>query len=886
MVAGVTTFIVMVAIISRDLPQPGKVVRRDGFSTKIFDRNGKLLYDLYSDERRDPVTVDQIPENLKKATVAVEDKDFYKHQGFDPLTPLRIAYNFIFRRGRLVGGSTLTQQLVKMTLLTNERSVMRKFRELVLALQIERKFSKDQILEMYLNEAPYGGSASGVGAAAQVYFNKPVKDLDLAQSAILAGLPQSPSRYSPTLGKTDANGKLLWKDRTLGVLRRMQEDGYINKQQYDQAVAELDTIQFESSQTKILAPHFVFYVRDILEKQFGQAVVDKGGLQVTTTLDLDVQNKAQEIVRDEIAKVQNVHITNGAAMVLNPKTGEILSMVGSADYNSASISGKFNVAVDGLRQPGSSIKPVTYLGMLRKGYTPSSMLVDAPTKFQQMANQDVYEPKNYDGKFRGPVNLRNSLGNSLNIPSVKSLAIVGIDNFLQMTDKMGFPTLTPSQENMKRFGLALTLGGGEVHLIDTVSAYSAFANGGTRIEPNAILSVKDNKGNSLYEFHPVEGARVMSPEEAFLIDQILSDNSARTMAFGPNSLLNTNKPIAVKTGTTNDRKDNWAIGWSQDFMVGVWVGNSDNTAMKAVASGVSGASPIWRKIVNDLLARGYKAPDWIVPPGVEQVELDDVSGYPKHDDFPSHKEWVIKGTSPANPDPIHTKLKLCRGDNRLATDARVASGDYEEKEFVVLKEDDPYSKDGQNRWQDGINGWIATTNDGKYKPPTDYCGENTDVFVRINKPSDQTKYDGEDIEVDISADSGDGIEKIEVWVDGSLKETVNSSRYNSKIKMPAGRHEVYGKARSRGGKEATTGVMHIGTGGQDWKAPDPSPTPTPSPSPSPSPSPTPTPASVTGCNTSCTTDAQCTALNPLLSCSVAQGNKCRLTSNPALATCQ
>jgi membrane carboxypeptidase/penicillin-binding protein PbpC len=569
-------------------------------------------------------------------------------------------------------------------------------------------------------------------------------------------------------------------------------------------------------------------------------------------------------------------------MVMNPKTGEILSMVGSADYNSASISGKFNVAVDGLRQPGSSIKPVTYLAMLRKGFTPASMLVDAPTKFQQLDSQDPYEPKNYDGKFRGPVSLRNSLGNSLNINSVKALAIVGIENFLQITDQMGFPTLQPTQENLKRFGLALTLGGGEVHLIDTVSAYSAFANGGTRVEPNAILKVTDAKGNNLYEFRPVEGPRVMTPEEAFLIDNILSDNTARTMAFGANSLLNTNKPIAVKTGTTNDRKDNWAIGWSQDFMVGVWVGNSDNTAMKAVASGVSGASPIWRKIVNDLLARGYKAPDWVVPPGVEQVEVDDISGHPKHDDFPSHPEWVIKGTVPANPDPIHEKLKLCKGENKLATDARVASGDYEEKEFVVLKEDDPYSKDGKNRWQEGIDGWVNASTDGKYKVPTEYCGENSDIFVRINQPEDQHKYDSEDIEIDVTADSGDGIEKIEIWVDGSLKETVNSNHYHNTLKLPAGRHEVYGKAKSRGGKEASTGTMHIGTGGQDWKAPDPSPTPSPSPSPSPSP----TPAGITGCNTACTTDAQCTTLNPLLSCSVAQGNKCRLTSNPALATCQ
>ncbi len=837
----------MFAWYSRDLPRPGQVVRKDGFSTKLYDRTGALLYDLYADQRRDPVTMDKIPEYLKWATISVEDKDFYKHQGFDPLTPLRMGYNFIFRGGRVVGGSTLTQQLVKNVLLTNERSFGRKFKELVLSIQIERSFTKDQILEMYINEAPYGGTAWGVGTASRLYFDKPVQELNLVESAILAGLPQRPTAYSPYGGKTDTDGTPLWKVRTLGVLRRMIEDQHISKIEYDQAVTDLESVQFKRQANDILAPHFVYYVRDQLISLLGdEDLVLKGGLTVTTSLDLNLHNATQQIVTDEIAKVsESFHITNGAAVVVNPQTGEILSMVGSADYNNDEIGGKFNVvANDDLgRQPGSSIKPVTYLMMLRKGYTPASVLADVPTIFAPNDSAKKYEPKNYNGKFNGLVNLRTSLASSLNIPAVKSLAIVGLPDFLQQAQDMGFESLAPTPENMSRFGLAVTLGGAEVHPIDTATAYSAFANGGTKVEPVSILKVEDRNGKVLYEHHNVTGRRVMSPEEAYLINNMLSDNAARSLAFGANSLLNTGRAIAVKTGTTNDRKDNWTVGWSQSAMVTVWVGNNDNSEMKQVASGVTGASPIWRKIMNALLENGYKASDWVMPEGIEKVELDSISGFAKHDDFPSYEEVVIKGTVPAPPDPIHRKIKLCRGENKLATDARVNAGDYDEKEYVVIQENDPFSQDGMNRWQDAINAWV-TGQDEKYRPPTEYCGSSSDVSVRMSKPENERKYDSEDIDIEVDADSGDGIDKIEIWVDGSVRETVNNRSYRGRIRIGSGQHEVWAKAFSRGGKDATTGKAKIGTGGQDWKKADPTPTPTPTPAtptPTPTPAPTPTP---------------------------------------------
>ncbi|HYD34532.1 MAG TPA: transglycosylase domain-containing protein [Vitreimonas sp.] len=838
---GIVLFFILFAWYSRDLPKPGQVVRRDGFSTRIYDRNGELLYDLFDEERRVPVTIDQIPETLKQATIATEDKDFYKHQGFDFLTIVRIPYNLIVRR-RVVGGSTLTQQLVKNVLLTNERSLPRKFREFVLSLQIERTFTKDQILEMYLNEAPYGGTAWGVGTASEIYFNKPVSQVTLTESVILAGLPQRPSAYSPYSGKSDENGEPLWKMRAKGVLRRMKEDGYVTDLAYEQSLSELDTIVFQRAKTEIKAPHFVFFVRDKLIEMYGEELTEKGGLKVTTTLDLPLHAEAQKIVAEEIEKVLEFNITNGAAMVTNPKTGEILSMVGSKDYFAEDIDGQYNVAADGLRQPGSSIKPLTYLGLFKMGYTPASMLMDVETTFAANQVEKPYNPKNYDGKFHGPVNLRTALGSSLNIPAVKGVGIVGVENFLQLAYDMGFPTLEPSEENLRRLGLSVTLGGGEVHLIDTVTAYSAFANGGRKVEPVAILKVEDSNGKLLFEHRPVDGREVITPEEAYLINNVLSDNNARLLAFGANSLLNTGKAIAVKTGTTNDRRDNWTIGWSQEVMVGVWVGNNDNSEMTRVASGITGASPIWRKIIDHALKNGFSAPDWERPENVEEVTVDAVSGYPAHDDLPSRKDIAIKGTLPALPDPINTKLKVCKGENKLATDAKIASADYDEKNYFVFKESDPVSKDGINRWQQGIDAWVGAQTDDKYKPPTEYCGEQSDVSVRLVKPENERTFSTEDVEVAIDADSGDGIEKIEIWVDGSLKETINNRSYRGTIKLSAGQHEIYAKAKGRNGKEVESNRSRIGTGGQEWKRPEPSPSPSPTPQPSPSASPSPSPS--------------------------------------------
>lgn len=830
-VVGIIGFLLIATIVSATLPNPQTVVRHEGFSSKVLDRDGNLLYDVFDNERIVPVSESDLPKYLRQATVATEDKDFYKHGGYDPIGPLRIIYNVIVNR-RLIGGSTLTQQLVKNKLLNSDRTVVRKFKELLLSMQIEQAFTKEQILTMYLNEAPYGGNSRGVGAAADQYFGKSVKDLTLVESAILAGLPQRPSVYSPTTGKKDENGVGYWVGRTIGVLRRMREDGYITADQEKFALDEIKVKTFDKSAIAIKAPHFVFFVKDLLEKEYGDKVLEQGGLKVTTTLDSRMQQEAQKSVKEEIDKVAKLKITNGSAMVMNPNSGEILAMVGSKDYFAKDVDGQFNVAVDGLRQPGSSIKPVTYLLALRKGFTPSSMIADVPTTFPGGIGQKDYEPKNYDGKFRGPVQMRFALGSSLNIPAVKLLAKVGVKDMLQLAYDMGFETLEPSVVNQRRFGLSVTLGGGEVHLINTITAYSAFANGGRKVEPVAILKIEDSSGKVLYEYKPTTGKQVISAQEAFLMNHMLSDNNARLLSFGANSQLNYGeRAVAVKTGTTNNQVDNWTVGWTKKAIIGVWVGNNDNSPMKSVASGLTGASPIWKRIMNDTIAHGYKDEAWDIPEGVEAKLVDAISGYPEHDGFLARTEYTINGTLPSLPDPVHTKLKLCRGQNKLASEADLARGEYDEKEFIVMKEDDPVSTDGKNRWQEGIEAWIKGQGDTRYSVPTENCDSTNDVFVDFDPNIDHQNYSGNEVEMKLRTATDGDIDKVEIYVNDAVKTTLRDRPYQTKLVLEPGKYKIYAKAYRKDGKAGTTTDKRIGVGGIAWDQADATPTPSPSPTP-------------------------------------------------------
>ncbi len=797
-----------------NLPSPDKIVRKEGFSTKILDRNGEVLYDIYANQNRTPVLLDDIPLYLRQSTIAIEDKNFYKHEGFDPTGMLRAVFNIAFR-GKLQGGSTLTQQLVKNVLLTSDRTIIRKIKEFVLAIQIERKYTKDQILQMYLNEAPYGGTAWGVGAATEVYFGKKVKDLNLIESAILAGLPQKPSSYSPFSSTPKA-----YIARTEAVLRRMREDGYITKDQENEAKAQLLTVQFQARGATFKAPHFVQYVQKILEERYGEAVVEQGGLKVTTTLDFKLQEAAQNIVKEEIAKVEKQKIGNGAAVVINPQTGEILAMVGSKNFNDPDYDGQVNVTMS-LRQPGSAFKPFTYVTAFKQGYTPATLLMDVPTTFPGGANNPDYKPENYDGKYRGPLQVRYALGNSINVAAVKMLAMVGIKNVLQTAYDAGISTLKPDQETLNRVGLSLTLGGGDVRLLELTGAYASFMNKGYRVDPVAILKVEDQGGKVLEENKPDLGKRVLSEEQAYLIANILSDNSARKEIFGTNSLLNiSGRTVAVKTGTTNDKRDNWTIGGNSQGLVGVWVGNNNNEPMLNVASGVSGASPIWRRILLEFLTDKPNV-GFVAPSDIVSASVDSVSGYRSHDGYPSRSEIFIKGTEPAD-DLVHVKLKVCRSDGRLATPSDISSGNYDEKEFFVFKEEDPTSGGGPNKWQEAILSWLSGQSDSRYHPPSDYCGTSNPVSVGFDNPGDKSQV-GNNFQVKITAESIVSIERVEFYIDSDNKRNFSGPPYTYDVtELGDGIHTLRAKARDVQGRESDRTIT-IGVNV------DPNATPSPSP---------------------------------------------------------
>jgi len=704
---------------SRDLPTPGKLVKAQlSQSTRIYDRKGVLLYSVYQNQNRVYVTLPHIPKQLQEATIAIEDKNFYSNQGFDILGYLRAIRNIVIFKG-ISGGSTLTQQLVKNVLLTSERTLPRKIKELVLAVEVDKKFSKDQILEMYLNDVPYGGTNVGVEAAAEAYFGKKVQDLDVAQDAMLAGIPQAPTTYSPY------KPERYYLARTNDVLKAMVTNGYISQKQKDDAYNEILNTKFSPENAAgIKAPWYVMYVKELLGKQFGEQMVENGGLQVTTTLDYDIEKKAEEIMPEELDKIKSYHVGNGAAIVADPKTGEILAMVGGKDYFDKENSGNFNAAL-AHRQPGSSLKPITYAVAFEKGYTPSTLLMDTKTDFPSNDPKNpIYTPVNYDDKYHGPVQVRFALGNSLNLPAVKMLAKVGIKDVMQKGYEMGITNWQPTAENLASVGLSLVLGGRETTLLDEVTAYSVFADQGIKHDPVFVLQVKDSKGDTLYQNKPGAGIPVLSKEVSFLISHILLDNNARSMEFGLNSwLVIPGRTVSVKTGTTDSKRDNWTTGFTSSYVVGVWVGNNDNSPMNpAIASGITGASPIWNRIMSAVL-KGKADEQPQKPDNVDALQVDTLGSGLPGDGKPTRSEYFIKGTQPTGPSQIYQKLKISKHQSgKLANQDEINHGDYDTKDFIVFKEDDPVSTDGKNRWQEGIDDWIKTTYSAdhpEYYPPKD-----------------------------------------------------------------------------------------------------------------------------------------------------------------------
>jgi 1A family penicillin-binding protein len=640
--------LVAYAGVASDLPSPGDLVQRSSQfqTTRIYARDGQVLQEpLAPDDPRAGlrrrVPLSEISPYLAQATIATEDANFYNHPGVDPVGLGRAVFNALRTQGPVVGTSTISQQLVKLVFLSPERSVSRKVKEAVLAAEITRRYDKDTILELYLNEIYYGHLAYGIEAAAQIYFNVPARDLTLAQAALLAGLPQSPATYDPLQNPEAA------KARQADVLRLMVEADFITPQEADTAWQEplsyygqgLDAIQLNK------APHFVMYVRSQIEQLYGPELLYRGGLQIYTTLDPTLQQAAEEQVRQGVDRLRDRQVSNGALVALRPQTGEILSMVGSADFFDQEIDGQVNVAL-APRQPGSAIKPFTYLATFERPsdwWTPATVVEDVYTEFDDGAGRPPYTPKNYDGQFHGPVSVRSALANSYNIPAVKALQSVGVQALLDVAQRFGITTLT--RPDHPPYGLALTLGGGEVTLLELTGAYGALANDGVRVPPAAILCVLDADGNVLERLEVAglppqcqnaplapnafvqapPAQRATSAPHAYLITDMLKDNEARTPVFGANSRLNLGRPAAAKTGTSNDVRDGWTLGYTPELTTGVWMGNSDGSPMDQLLSGSAGAANIWNGFMSAALANTPPR-DFAVPEGVQFVEICTLTG--------------------------------------------------------------------------------------------------------------------------------------------------------------------------------------------------------------------------------------------------------------------
>ncbi|MGI8423870.1 MAG: transglycosylase domain-containing protein [Chloroflexota bacterium] len=584
----------------RDLPDPATLESLPlAQVTQIYDRTGEhLLYEFY-DERRIHVRLAEIAPVMVQATLAIEDANFYQHKGFDPRGMVRAAWAN-FRTGETVGGaSTITQQLVKRMLLSDEQTYLRKLREIVLANQVDALYPKDKILEMYLNQVYFGNQAYGIEAAALSYFGKRAKQLELAEASILAGLVQLPSRYDPV---TNIPAALA---RQRQVLDQMVRLGHASLDEADAAAEKAKSFSYKMQETNIQYPHFSFFVKEQLQRRINPDVL-AGGLKVITTLDVDANNRAQEIVRRRVNEIRWQKVNNGSLVALNPQTGEILAMVGSFDYDNKAIDGQVNVAT-ALRQPGSSFKAITYAAAFatRRHY-PSSMVADVPLRKVDISNKQTgfYQPQNYDGKYHGTVSLRSALANSYNIPALLVQDAVGTPEVIKMARTLGVTTELPPVPS-------LTLGAGVVRLLDMTSAYGVFANGGSRVEPTPFLKITDSHGAVIHELTQPRGQQVIPGFVAYQVADVLSDVAARRPAFGNVLDLAGGRIAAVKTGTTNDYKDSWTIGFTPSLVTGVWVGNTDNSAMLQVA-GSLGAGYVWKDFMEQTL-RGQPSQPFRMP---------------------------------------------------------------------------------------------------------------------------------------------------------------------------------------------------------------------------------------------------------------------------------
>lgn len=771
---------------SKDLPDPGKINSRIiPESTKILDRSGEhVLYEIHGEEKRTLVEFKNIPDSLKFATIALEDQDFYNHHGIQLSSIARAVFKDIINLGAAQGGSTITQQLIKNSILTSEKTFTRKIKEVILALEIELKFSKDEILGMYLNEIPYGANAYGVEAAAQTFFGKSAMELTLDEAAILASLPRATAYYSPY-----GLHKEVLKARQEMALERMRNSGYITQEQFDEA-KDADVLgKVRPFRDNISAPHFVMYVKEYLETKYGQEAMEQGGLKVFTTLDWDKQQIAERVVREGAQNnIKSWNAYNSALVAIDPKTGQILALVGSKDYFGKSepegcVSGKNckfepqdNVAIRD-RQPGSSFKPYVYLTAFTKGYTPETMLFDVETNFSTDSGKD-YKPQNYDGKFRGPIQIKEALPQSLNIPAVQTLYLAGVRDSVNLAKNMGITGLPKPDD----YGLSLVLGGGEVKLIDHVSAFGTLATGGVKHSRSSVLKVEDNKGNVLEEYKTDKGERVVEEKYVAMIDHILSTNDYRARVFGSNSPLRfDDRPVAAKTGTTNEFRDGWIIGYTPSIAVGVWSGNNDNTSMRAGADGVNVSAPIWRAFLDQAL-KNYA-----------------VEPFPKYE-----KEETGKNILDGKLD-IQKDVKVCEipgeDDEYCLANSYCPPGKSDEKDFAdahtilyYVDRNDPRGEEPKKpendpqfkAWEKATIAWFKKSDDKKYKngaAPDEEC-KKEDFSKYLPSVSLNVSKDAITFTISISANVSApyGTKLIEFSVNGDkISSSGASAQYTGEI---------------------------------------------------------------------------------------------------------
>lgn len=642
------------AYFSKDLSNPNALINRNNTGTIILSKDGQSLYEKFGAKHRKLLEFNQIPDHMKEAVISAEDKDFYQHNGVSVKGMTR-ALTVNFKANQIKeGGSSITQQLVKNALLNPRKSYFRKYQEIVLALELERRYSKEDILKMYLNEIYYGEGAWGLEDAAKVYFGKEAKDLNLSEAAMLAGMPKSPSVYSPLQNPG------LAKERQKFVLDSMAKEGYITKTESENAYNQ--KLVYIGQKTEIKAPHFVMYVLDELKNEYGEDFVEKGGLTVYTSLDYGKQKMAEEALKKNLTKFKSQNANNGSLVSMDPKTGEIIAMVGSADWDNPEW-GKVNIALTD-QQPGSSFKPFAYTVALKKGWTTTTKVKDAPITFP---GNPPYSPKNYDNKFRGDVTVRKALANSLNIPAIKALQQAGLDDTIDFSKDAGITTLN----ERNKYGLSLVLGGGDVRLLDMTTAYGTLADEGIYKKPKSVTKVLDKKGDDITtkQMKKSEKKNVIDSAYSFIMSDILSDNNARKDVFGPNSPLKLTRPAAAKTGTTNDYTDGWTMGYTPNLVTGVWIGNNDNTPMKELP-GALGAGHIWHdymeNALKDMPEETFKKPDnvvekWIWSNG--KIASADTKG--------ASREYFVTGTEPKGP---------------------VWEQPKEEKKIIPKKEPDPEPK--------------------------------------------------------------------------------------------------------------------------------------------------------------------------------------------------